>query len=138
LTQKSTILVVKIFPNSHFLSLGRNPATPSLSSQQKMTKKRKIKLGTKIYCLEIQGTDHLIYKKYGGLKLMFQRNFQPTPHVTRDFHFSPLSFNLTLPPKNICNWGSIWAQKGHIAQNKSLRTKIKITKNCTAPIHSVL
>ena len=45
LTQKSTVLVVRIFPNDHFLSLGWNPTTPSLSSQYKRTeKKRKMKL----------------------------------------------------------------------------------------------
>jgi hypothetical protein len=66
---KSTVLVVEIFPNDHFLSLGRNSRTPSLFSQQKKTKKkRKMKLGTKIYCFEIQKTDHLTSKKYGGLK----------------------------------------------------------------------
>jgi hypothetical protein len=66
---KSTVLVVEIFPNDHFLSLGRNSRTPSLFSQQKKTKrKRKMKLGTKIYCFEIQETDHLTSKKYDGLK----------------------------------------------------------------------
>jgi hypothetical protein len=37
---KSTVLVVEIFPNDHFLSLGRNSRTPSLFSQQKKTKKK--------------------------------------------------------------------------------------------------
>jgi hypothetical protein len=60
------------------------------------------------------------------------------PHDTYDFHFNPLVFNSTLPPKNICNWGLIWAQKGQIIQNKSSRTKVNIIKKYTAPIHSEL
>jgi hypothetical protein len=53
LTQKSIIFVVVTFPNNHFFFLNRNLATPSLSSQQKITKKkRKIKLGIKIYFLK--------------------------------------------------------------------------------------
>jgi hypothetical protein len=51
LTQKSTILVAKIFLNSHFLSLSWNPTTPFLSFEQKRAEKRKIKSGIKIYCL---------------------------------------------------------------------------------------
>jgi hypothetical protein len=49
----------------------------SLSSQQKKTKNKKIKLGTKMYCLQIQGTSNLITKKYERLKWMFQQNLQP-------------------------------------------------------------
>ena len=30
---------------------------------------------------------------------MFQQKFQPALYVTRDFHFSPLDFNSTFPPK---------------------------------------
>jgi hypothetical protein len=40
LTQKSIVLVAWIFPNDHFLCLGWNLATSSLSSQQKRTEKR--------------------------------------------------------------------------------------------------
>jgi hypothetical protein len=40
LTQKSTVLVVEIFPNNHFLFLCRNPMTPPLSpSNRKELKK---------------------------------------------------------------------------------------------------
>jgi hypothetical protein len=40
LTQKSTVLEVRIFPNDHFLSLWWNPTTSSLSSQYKRTEKK--------------------------------------------------------------------------------------------------
>ena len=51
------------------LSLSRPEYSDSLplSSQQKIIEK-KIELGTKMYCHEIQGTDHLISKKYKILK----------------------------------------------------------------------
>jgi hypothetical protein len=52
-----------------------------------------MKLGTKIYCLEIQGTDYLISKKCRRLKWMLQQNFQPAPNVIRKFCFSLLAFN---------------------------------------------
>jgi hypothetical protein len=51
---KAIVLVVVIFLNCHFLSLSRNLTTPSLSL--KRLKKRKIKLGTKMYFLKIQET----------------------------------------------------------------------------------
>jgi hypothetical protein len=35
---------------------------------------------------------------------MLQQNVQPTPNVTRDFHFSPLAFNSILPPKKNAIW----------------------------------
>jgi hypothetical protein len=67
-----------------------------------------------MHCLKSQWTDHLIPKKFGGLKWMFQRNFQPAPYITRDFHPDPLAFNSILPRKKICNWGLIWALHGQI------------------------
>lgn len=96
----------------------------SLLSKEKDRKRRKIKLGIIIYCLEIQRTGYLIRKKYG--KWMFQRNFQTAPHVIWDFHSSPLALNSSSLLKIICNWGLIWVQKSQIVQNKSSRTKIKI------------
>jgi hypothetical protein len=48
-----------------------------------------MKLATKIYCLEIQGTGHLISKKYKGLKWMFQWNFQLAPILPESFTSVP-------------------------------------------------
>lgn len=59
---------------------------------------------------------------------MLHQNSQPAFHVSCDFHFNFLAFNLTLPPKKIYNKGLIWIQKGKIMQNKSLRNKVKIIK----------
>jgi hypothetical protein len=102
-------------------------------------KKRKTKLGTKIYCLEIQEIDLLLPKTYMRLKWMFQQNIQPAPYVTLDFHFNPLAFNSILLPKKLCNWGLIWAPKGQIARNKSLRIKVNFFfKKYTTPIHNEL
>jgi hypothetical protein len=44
-----------------------------------------MKLGIKIYCLEIQGTDYLICKKYRRLKWMLQQNFQPASQCYPSF-----------------------------------------------------
>jgi hypothetical protein len=60
-----------------------------------------MKLGTKMYCLEIQGPSHFIPNKCWGLKWMFEQNFQPAPNATRDFHFIPLAFNSILLPKKM-------------------------------------
>ena len=91
------------FPNNHSLSRPESDDSLSFLPTIKDWKKRKMKLDAQIYCLEIQEIDHPISKKYGGLKWMFQWNFQLAPHVTRDFHINPLAFNSTLHPKKLCN-----------------------------------
>jgi len=52
------------------LSLSKSKSGDSLSLLliEKGLKKIKIKLGTKMYCLQIQEIDDLIFKKYRGLK----------------------------------------------------------------------
>jgi len=62
-------MVAKIFLGDHFLCLSLNPTTLSLCSPNKKgLKKRKIKIGMEMYCLQIQGVGHLIFKKYKELK----------------------------------------------------------------------
>jgi hypothetical protein len=68
LTLKSTILVVRIVINDEFISLRRNPTSPSLFSIKKEQKKkeRKIEFSTKIdEFLKMRGDDYLIAKKDG-------------------------------------------------------------------------
>jgi hypothetical protein len=89
-------------PHQRTLSLSRNLATSSISSNNKKWKISKMKFGTKIEFCKIQGTGHPLAKKDEGLKWIFYWNFQSATYVTRFFHFSPFSFNPTISYQKTC------------------------------------
>jgi hypothetical protein len=43
-------------------------------------------------------------KKMGDQNNFFLPRFEATTYFTYNFNFDPLTFNSTLPSKNVCNW----------------------------------
>jgi len=67
--------------------------------------------------------------------MYFINKFKSATYVTCVFHFSLLSFNSTLPPKNKKNLVLILAQKSLIIHIKSSGIKLKFFLKINAPNH---
>jgi len=79
----------------NFISLRWNLMSPSLSSHEKM---KKIKFSNKIKFYNIKGTSHVIDKKDGRLKCVFQTNFKGTTYFIIFFISVLFFFNSIFSP----------------------------------------
>jgi hypothetical protein len=77
---------------------------------------------------KIKGTNHLTIKKKWGIKIYFTNKFENATYVIHVFHLSPISFNSTLPKKNMkldANFNS----KGHNCAKQKFKNQIFLTKS---------
>jgi len=79
----------------------------------------KIKFDIKINISKIRGIGHLIAKKYGGLKCIFQRNLKVTTYFTRVFTLVLLLL-IQLSLKKM----QLGANLSALAQRKKFKDKI--------------
>jgi hypothetical protein len=67
---------------------------------------------------KLEGPIKLLAKKDGELKWTFQENLKGAAYVTNVFHFNPLSFNSTLPPRKYAMWCKFGLKKAQLCKKQ--------------------